>query len=503
MNHPTVPNPIIPGFAPDLFIFCEGEDYYASPSTFEYFPGYPIYHSRDLIHWSLFSHAWHRPEQFDIRDRGCSDAMAATSICKVRGRYYLFSAITFRRPWRTKMFYLSADSMSGPWSDPVWLDAGNQWTLDPAYYEDDDGKGWLFIHGQGAVVQQLDIETGKATGDPITIWKGTGRAFPESSRLYRRNGWYYLMLAEGGTHQGHCAVIARSRNFLGPYEDCPRNPVISHEKHLEHPLQCVGHSHLFDDHRGLTWAPALGIRTLNRARPSWQLGREAFLLPVTWGDDDWPVFGDNGLVPNVVAVPPSLQGGRDDFDLPTLDGEWVVARHIEASRADLTGRPGWLRLHGSWRGLENMDGPTALLRRQRHHHCRVQTLLEFQPTEPGQEAGLCVFVDTKTWASLSVYRLGHSTMLRLRFSHGDETRILRTVGVDPTKPVQLEVEALADRYVFSFEQGLDEPRMTVGEVPASAFIPYYTGTMIGLFCTGNTHDCAQPADFDWFEYKAL
>ena len=123
MNHPAIPNPIIPGFAPDTQIYREGEDYYAAFSSFEYFPGLPIYHSRDLIHWEIFSHAWHRPEQFDLHDYGCSDALAGTTISKWKGKYVVFTTMTRRRPWSLlRMGYVTADSLSGPFSDPIWIE---------------------------------------------------------------------------------------------------------------------------------------------------------------------------------------------------------------------------------------------------------------------------------------------------------------------------------------------------------------------------------------------
>ena len=502
MNHPAIPNPIIPGFAPDTQIYREGEDYYAAFSSFEYFPGLPIYHSRDLIHWEIFSHAWHRPEQFDLHDYGCSDALAGTTISKWKGKYVVFTTMTRRRPWSLlRMGYVTADSLSGPFSDPIWID-DLPWSIDPMLYQNpEDGSPWIWFNLDGGYAAPIDLATGRTTGPKIKLWGGTGRPYPESARYYFRDGWHYLLLTEGGTHQGHCASVARSRKFLGPYEPCPRNPVLGHTHLPDHPVQAVGHTMLFDDHRGLTWATSIGIRHLHRATPCWQLGREAFLLPVTWDAEGWPVFGDNGVIPHVVDVPPSLQSAHDDFDKPVLSGEWLVARHLDPDRTDLATRPGWLRLKGSWRGLENMDGPTALLRRQRHHRCRVTALMEFRPTDDNQEAGLCVFSDNLTWASFGVFGLHGQAILRLRFCANHETRLVAQIPINAANPLTLEVEALPERYIFSCTQGPDIPRITLGEVPTAPFIPYYTGSMFGLFCTGHSHECAQPADFDWFCYE--
>lgn len=275
-------NPVIPGFYPDPSVCRVGEDYYLVTSSFEYFPGVPIFHSRDLVHWRQLGHCLTRCSQLPLQKAGFSAGIYAPTLRYHQGRFYMVTTNVTAQ----QHLIVSAEDPAGEWSEPLWLTHG---AIDPSLFFDDDGTVYFTSNGDGGIVQStLDLVSGQFTSPMRAIWAGTGGAYPEAPHLYKINGAYYLMIAEGGTEYGHMETIARSASPWGPFEPCPRNPILTHRS-LAHAIRCTGHADLVEDHLGNWWMVFLAVRPVDAYPPRYHLGRETFLAPVTWDTDGWPL----------------------------------------------------------------------------------------------------------------------------------------------------------------------------------------------------------------------
>ena len=290
----AAPNPILSGCYPDPSVTRVGGDYYLVTSTFEYFPGLPVFHSTDLEHWTQLGHAVDRPTQLDLSAVPSSGGLFAPTIRHHDGVFYLACTLVGGLG-RTGHFVLTATDPAGPWSDPAWLDGAEG--IDPSLFFDDDGRAWLAAtrpahhprwHDQTEVwLREFDPVTSTLVGDEHVLWNGAllGAVWAEGPHLYRRDGWYYLLASEGGTEANHAVSVARSRSVTGPYTGDPANPVLTHRNlGPGHPVTNVGHADLVETPDG-GWAAVL----LASRGPDSPLGRESFVVPVEW-HDGWPVF---------------------------------------------------------------------------------------------------------------------------------------------------------------------------------------------------------------------
>ncbi|NUP43940.1 MAG: family 43 glycosylhydrolase, partial [Streptomyces sp.] len=362
----TAVNPVVPGFHPDPTICRVGEDYYLACSSFEYYPGVPVFHSRDLVHWTQIGNALDRPGQLRLPlDAPASGGIYAPTLRHHDGRFHLI--VTNVSDGGNLL--VTATDPAGPWSDPVPLpDVPG---IDPDLAWDEDGTCWCTV--AGVAQMRIDPATGKVLDEPRPVWSGTpGAAAPEAPHLYRIGGHWYLMIAEGGTERGHCVSIARGPSPQGPFEPCPANPVLSHRS-TNRPVQNTGHADLVQAPDGSWWMVLLGVRPQG-GTPGWHvLGRETFLAPVTW-EDGWPVVGEVGLeLPDVPwpLVPGPAPAVRDDFDGPELRHSWVSLHDRPAAHYSTGDRPGWLTLRARAASLDE-PGVVLLARRQQHLAFRAQ-----------------------------------------------------------------------------------------------------------------------------------
>jgi xylan 1,4-beta-xylosidase len=508
---PTFSNPVIAGFHPDPSVCRVGPDFYLVTSSFEYFPGVPIFHSRDLVHWRPIGHVLTRKSQLDLHRIRASGGIYAPTIRHARGRFYVITT----HVGGGGNFFVTAKRPEGPWSEPVWLDADG---IDPSLSFVDDkvyytrnGKGADFDHP--VIVQTtLDVKTGKLLGRPRPIWAGTGGIWPEAPHLYKIGTTYYLMIAEGGTGYGHTEIIARSSAPFGPFDACPSNPIVTHRDRPRHPIQALGHADLVELSDGTWWAVLLGIRPRNGRHH--HLGRETFLSGVTWTRDGWPVIGDRGRIelempgPGLDAAPVPLPE-RDDFDDPKLDPVWSFLRNPYPRDGSLRARPGFLRLIGSRVTLDDVDSPALLVRRQQHFDLCCRTSLDFSPSRSHEEAGLTVRANESFHYDLAV-RLeesGREAVLRSRVRGVSRILARHPLGAGP---IEIELSATAERYTF--RAGATDALATLGSLPTRNLCTerieacgqnHFTGTCIGLYATGNGRPSASPADFDWFDYRPL
>ena len=500
-------NPVLSGMHPDPSICRVGDDFYLACSSFEYFPGVPIFHSRDLVSWRPIGHALTRRSQLDLAGARSSGGIYAPTLRHHEGVFSLVTTHVDRGN-----FVVTATRPQGPWSDPHWLDGEG---IDPSLAFLDD-RVYYTRNGPGSdphhpFVYQANLVWDGVPGlarRPRVIWRGTGGIWPEAPHLYRRGRWYYLVTAEGGTSYGHSVVVARSRRPYGPFAPSPHGPLLTHRNRPRHPIQATGHADLVELDDGTTWAVLLGIRPT--ARRNHHLGRETFLAPVTWNADDWPRMGPVELRmegPDLPRRPVPATHERDEFAQRTLATGWVFVRNPSRRDWSLRQRPGCLRLRGSRWSLSDVASPALVCRRQQHFDVTAATQMEFEPRRSNEEAGLCIRANEEFHVTLVVGLGERGRELRLVQARAGRPRMLGR-GPLGRGPVTLVIEATADAYAFRGGTGrrLDE----LGHVPTRALSAetilrstgrhHFTGAMIGLLATGNGHRSTEPADFHWFDY---
>jgi len=495
-------NPVIPGFYPDPSVCRVGEDYYLVTSSFEYFPGVPIFHSRDLVNWRQIGHCLTRAEQLPLDACRSGGGIFAPTIRRHRGRFYMVTT----NVCGMGHFYVHADDSAGEWSEPILVD---QCGIDPSLLFDDDGTVYFTSNGPYGIFQStIDIATGERTTEVKKLWGGTGGRFPEAPHLYKLGRQYYLMIAEGGTELGHMETIARSDSPWGPFEPCPHNPILAHWGHGYHAIQATGHADLIEDHTGRWWAVFLAIRPVKGKH---HIGRETYLAPVTWTEDGWPLVNGGRpieLESDVDGLPPHpwpAEPVRDDFDAPALRMSWNHLRNPREADTSLTERPGWLRLRGSALTLDEVDAPTFVGRRLCHNHFRAETLLDFEPAVDGEEAGLTLRRNEQHHYELLVTRLDGRRQVIVRCRVGHLNPVIARQPIDDG-PVRLRIIGEPERVGMAFAVGDgDWTHLADGDTRylSSEVAGGHTGTYVAMFASGNGKACTVPADFDGFDYEAL
>ncbi|MGB8645138.1 MAG: glycoside hydrolase family 43 protein, partial [Anaerolineae bacterium] len=431
-------NPILPGFYPDPSICRAGEDYYLVTSTFEYFPGLPLWHSRDLVHWRQIGHVLNRPSQLALDGVRPSGGLYAPTIRYSHGTFYVINTLVDGVN-RAGNFIVTATDPSGPWSEPHWLESAPG--IDPSLFFDDGGdrpgRVWYVgsrtaIHSQydghtEIWLQELDLSAMRLIGEPCTLWEGAvkGAVWAEAPHIFKANEYYYLMIAEGGTEHNHAVTIARSRTVTGPYEPNPRNPIMTH-RHLglDYPIVGTGHADLVETDRGEWWMVLLAMRPYGGY--FYNLGRETFLVPVRW-EEGWPIVSPGTgrvefsyPVPDLPDHPWPAAPACDHFDGQALGVQWNFIRTPRDEFWSLSERPGYLRLHLRPERLSEQAGPSFVGRRQQHIHFAAQTELEFTPQNDRECAGLAL-VQNKDFYFLFVVTQGASVTVRLiKRAHGIE-----------------------------------------------------------------------------------
>lgn len=491
-------NPILPGSHPDPSICRVGPDFYLVTSTFEWFPGLPIFHSRDLVHWRLLGHVLDRAEQLPLDGIRASGGLYAPTIRHHDGTFYVVCTLVDGTA-ETGNFVVTATDPAGPWSVPHWL--GEPESFDPSLLFDDDGRVWFHatrpVDAAGHTevwLRELEPTSLKLTGPEHVVWHGALRdaRWAEAPHLYRIGGFYYLVAAEGGTALEHAVSVARSADVTGPYEGNPRNPVLTH-RHLgaDHPIGSTGHADLVQTADGDWWAVLLGIR------PGLNLGRETFLTPVGW-EDGWPV------IPGVrqVETRPALLEHRwpaepvcDTFDEPELRPCWNQLRTPRERFWDLT--PGRLRLRLRPETLTERGCPSLIARRQQHAHFAAYTALDFTPTSGNECAGL-VLLQNDAFQLRCEISLGVARLIR-RAEGTDELLADRPIAGGR---IRIAVEAHDQAYQFRLdgaEFGAQADGRILSHEPARSF----TGAYLGMYASSNGSPSTTTADFAYFEYHDL
>jgi alpha-N-arabinofuranosidase len=507
----TFTNPVIPGFHPDPSICRVGDRFYLVVSSFEYFPGIPIFTSTDLVSWTPLGHVLDRPSQLDLSSAPASGGIFAPTIRHHDGRFFVTATNVSGRGH----FIVHAEDPAGPWSEPAWV---NQNGIDPSLFFED---GLVYFTSNiepqpaGSHVENPDFErgiqqslvdplTGRLLTEPRFIWSGTGGRYPEAPHLYRRGDFYYLVLAEGGTEYGHMATIGRSTSPWGPFEPSPHGPLVSHRS-VASPLQAVGHADLVTLPNGDWWLVALGIRPVGQW-PRHLLGRETLLAPVHWSDDGWPAVGERGQIeleqprPALPAAGASEQYTREDFDSSSLAPEWEFVRRPLDAEEVCGSRPGWLTLTPKNAGL---DGPYPCFvgRRQQHYSFLAQTRLEYRPETDGEEAGIAVRMNDSHFFALGIRKGSEGTQAVMSQRIGGLEFSTDLAAIDGDDFV-LRVVGDSDHYIFSVEAG--DGTVHTADAADSRFLTTefaggFTGVFIGPYAAIPAGR-STPAYFDWFDY---
>lgn len=510
----TATNPVLPGCFPDPSVVRVGQDYYLASSSFAYFPAIPLHHSRDLVHWRPIGHAVDRAGQLDLGGVRASGGIYAPTLRHAAGRFHLVCTLVDGLG-AAGNFLMSADDPAGDWSDPVWLPEAPG--FDPSLFFDDDGSAYLLgtreLPGTGGRTEVwmrgLDLAAGKLTGPDRVLFRGAlvDARWAEGPHLYKVDGWYVLLLAEGGTAHEHAVTVARSREVTGPYENHPGNPVLTH-RHLgrSYPVSGAGHADLVRTPGGDWYALMLASRLYGG--PHSNLGRETFLARVVW-EEGWPVFnpGEGRLTERVeVALPAQPWPGAepvDHFDAGTLDtAVWNLLRGPASDTYSLTERPGHLRLRLLPRTLAERGTPAFAGRRQQHIDFTAETALDFTPGSPADAAGIAVLQNPEHHITLLVTAgPAGGPVVRLTERRAGTDTVRGELPLRPG-PVRLGVRARGQDYTFSCAQAPEGSR-DVGTVDgrflSSQVAGGFTGVYLGPYATGPAGGTGH-ADYDWFRY---
>lgn len=499
-------NPIIPGFNPDPSICRVGHDFYLVTSSFEYFPGLPIYHSKDLVNWQQIGHCLTRDSQLPLDKAPASTGLFAPSLRYHDGLFYVICTNVSGRG----NFFCTTTDPTGAWSEPIWVDIKS---IDPDIFWDEDGKSYFVTQGDAGIrVTEVDLNTGKVLSPEHLVWGGIGGRFPEAPHIYKKDGYYYLLLGEGGTEYAHSATIGRSKNLFGPYENCPLNPILTHCNRAgqSNAIQGVGHADLVQAADGSWWMVFLGFRVTHKWSYYHVLGRETFLAPVDWPEGGWPQVNGNGTVslemnvPTLPLHPFEKASSYVDFDTDKLGFEWQYLRNPIQDNYSLTERKGSLRISASPYTLSETEAVSFVSRRQTEHDFTAETSLEFISSSDNEEAGLTLIQNNTHHYDLFIVKRGNGHIVQLRVKVGSLSYI---AGEEPIseKKVRLKIEGTPYQYTFSFADAKSKNYKELGKLDtrylSTEVAGGFTGVMIGLYASSNGKPTKAKAYYDWFEYK--
>ncbi|TCL62557.1 xylan 1,4-beta-xylosidase [Hydrogenispora ethanolica] len=518
-------NPILRGFNPDPSIIRVGEDYYIATSTFEWFPGVQIHHSRDLVHWKLIAHPLNRTSQLNMIGNPASGGVWAPCLSWDGGLFYLIytDVKTLYTPAKdTHNYLVTSRDIAGEWSDPVYLNSSG---FDPSLFHDDDGRKWLVNmvtdHRRGKnrfggiLLQEYSVESQRLIGPVYNIFHGTALGSTEGPHLYKRNGYYYLITAEGGTSLGHAVTMARSTSITGPYEVDPENPVLTSREDPAWPLQKAGHADLVETQTGEWYM----VHLCGRPIPSmgrYPLGRETAIQKMVWTPDHWLRLQSGGKKPQLQVPAPGLpeflhpsETVRDDFDTPELNIHFQTLRiPFTEDIGSLTERPGYLRLKGR-ESLSSRHRQSLVARRQQAFSYTSSTCVEFEPENYKQMAGLICLYDHENFYYLLISRDSEKGGKYLTIWSCDNNVFdypaRQDVCIESWRRCYLKVEVNYHRMRFFYAPDgehwtpigpvLDASRLSDGYCREGKF----TGAFVGLCCQ-DLNGSGKHADFDYFEY---
>ena len=502
----TATNPILPGFYPDPSICAVGDDFYLVNSSFAYFPGIPIMHSKDLAHWEQIGNACDRESQLPLGDTGHSRGLFAPTIRYHEGTFYIICTnVSYGGN-----FIITAQNPAGPWSEPHYIEGADG--IDPSLFFDEDGTCYYIgTHPNPAGcqydgdwyiwIQELDIENMRLVGEVHNVWNGAMRniIWPEGPHLYKIGEYYYIMHAEGGTGPDHAVTVCRSKNVYGPYENNFCNPILTH-RHLgrKYPIRYVGHADLVKTINDEWYMVMLAVRPLEGYTT---MGRETFLARVEW-ENDWPVVNPGvGRLTDTVEINlpkwTAYTAESNEYVFSTmgqLPPEFMVLRNADKSHYSLEKGKGLLMLFDT-HTLKEQASPSYLALRQKHHHFMAKALLDVSNLSEDKRAGIA-YVQNNLY-NLRVEVNGKMAEVIL-CEKGTDRRVISMPlqGSNPLE-VSLEVDGLSAAVIIEGQKSPEVDIRTLSTEAAGGF----TGCTVGLYAVADTEttDCACFKRFSYSE----
>ena len=511
-------NPILPGFYPDPSIVRVNQDYYLVNSSFAYFPGVPIFQSRDLVNWTQLGHVFDRPSQLGLDSLAISQGIFAPSLHHHDSTFYLVTTLI----GGGGNLLVKARAARGPWSDPLFLGFDG---IDPSLFFDDDGRAWIVNNGPPAEaprydghraiwLQEFDARTQKMIG-PRTVLVNGGvdiaqkPIWIEGPHLFKVGGTYYLIAAEGGTADDHSEVVFRSAQVQGPYEPYSGNPILTQRQldpNRPDPVTSTGHADFVETQKGEWWAVFLGVTPYEGN--DFNTGRQTFLLPVSWRDG-WPtILRGRETVPYAVdrpnlpraPAPGALKSGnfreRDDFNADSLPLYWNFIRTPRERWYDLRSAPGFLTLRARPEPLHGRRQPSFLGRRQQHSFASATTALRYAPAGSGDRAGLVAFQNDDFYYCLCVTQRDGRRVIELEKRAGADsagTAIVASAALpaNTDSPLYLRIVARGAQYDFWYGQHLDSMTLLAenadGRILSTRVAGGFVGAYFGLYAFSATH----------------
>jgi len=463
-------NPILQGFYPDPSIVRVGRDYYLVNSTFIWFPGIPVFHSRDLVNWTQIGNAIDRSSQLNFAKLNTWQGVYAPDITFHAGTFYIINTCV---PCGGN-FVITAKNPAGPWSEPTWLPIDG---IDTSLFFDEDGSAWIINNGppeekpryeghRAIWLQQFDTKQMKLIGPrKVLIDSGVhpeeNPIWIEGPHIFRKDGAYYLIAAEGGTAEGHSEVVFRSDKVTGPYVPFADNPILTQRDLKGSPITSTGHASFVKTPSGDWWSVFLGVRPYDDQ--NFNTGRETFLMPVRW-EQGWPRITDHGARVPWVARRPNLPAGtrapvptsgsftiRDEFNGSKLPPYWMMMRNPVGKWWRLAG--GALHLDARGTALGDMGNPSLWARRQQHLNATVTTRVRFSPPSDAAEAGLVAMQNDEYFYYLAVGRDHGKRVVRLRRRAGGPDAMAGAILASspiPHGPIELRINARGAAYEFGW-----------------------------------------------------
>lgn len=473
-------NPVLRGFYPDPSVTYANGKYYMVNSSFQYFPGVPLFESKDLVNWKQIGHVLTRKEQVMLEKINSSGGIFAPTIRYNEGRFYMVTT----NDTTHQNFYVYTDDIYKEWSDPIYVDQGG---IDPSllfddghvYFisngEDDDGKN-------GVTQCEIDISTGKKLSKSICIWQGSGGRYLESPHMYKINGEYYLMAAEGGTEYGHMITYARAKTPWGPFESYPNNPVLTNRNKAPQIMQGIGHGDLVRDAYGQWHILCLGFRQIHLWQPYHTLGRETFLFPVKFGEDGWFSAGSDGTGDWEYEI--EGEGIQERKNLYTFENtdwniDWAYLRHPATENYEL--KKGEAILKGSDVTLDDVDSPTFIGLRQVDFNFDMEIMLSVDKAE----AGVCVYSCESEHYEVALRKTdtGYEALLRLNIGGIAHEQAVYPV-LDGTAKLIITANSLGYRFSVKADGQLKYLGEGHSKYLSSEVCGGFTGVMLGLYAVG-------------------
>lgn len=492
----TLRNPIIGGYHPDPSAIRVGKYYYLINSSFQYFPGVPIHRSTDLVHWEQIGNVLTRESQVPLKGASSWLGIYASTLRYNNGTWYMITT----NVGNGGNFMVTASQPEGPWSEPLWL---KQQGIDPSLYFEGN-KCYMVSNPDNTIMLcEIDPKTGQQLTESRAIWRGTGGRYPEGPHIYNKDGYYYLLISEGGTELAHKLTIARSRNIYGPYEANPANPILTNCRMAgqDKQIQGTGHGDFFQAEDGSWWMVFLAYRNFGGSYH--HLGRETYLAPVEWKEGEWPVVNGGNPIDTLMTVKqllpqstPITKPNETAKGFNSLGAEWVYIQNPDMTKYKLSG--GKLCLYGSKSSLSENIQPTFIGRRQESARINVSSSIDVAGLQVGDEAGLTVYQIHDGHLDLLVRKTEskqYETVLRYTIkSICHEEKVIPLTSAVNT----LTVSSDGTTYSFAVNNGTETVKLGTIETSlvSTEVVGGFTGVMLGMYATGKGH-----ADFLWFDYQ--